>query len=199
MTVRWNGCAVTSSTCRTNPQHNETIDVFYIKKNCNIVFITSHFFLNPLGYTNFFCTANQPHPADTIKRCCWLQVLPIYHKKLRDTDRVRWLVAGLSPLRPTNDPRSVRVGSVVHRVSLQQFSLLALKFSPVSIVPPILRTHLLLSRTTVAYPGIFFGGVNKFSWGQRERGSGDVAPLVRGSGDSCNLVQQISFHIVKFS
>jgi len=26
-----------------------------------------------------------------------------------------------------------------------------------------------------------------------------VAPLVRGSGDSCNLVQEISFHIVKFS
>jgi len=23
---------MTSSTCRTNPQHNETIDVFYIKK-----------------------------------------------------------------------------------------------------------------------------------------------------------------------
>ena len=35
--------------------------------------------------------------------------------------------------------------------------------------------------------------------GQRERGSGDVAPLVRGSGGSCNLVQEISFHVVKFS
>ena len=35
--------------------------------------------------------------------------------------------------------------------------------------------------------------------GQRERGSGGVSPLVRGSGGSCNLVQEISFHIVKFS
>jgi hypothetical protein len=39
--------------------------------------------------------------------------------------------------------------------------------------------------------------------GQRERGSGAVAPysspLLRGSGGSCNFVQEISFHIVKFS
>jgi len=35
--------------------------------------------------------------------------------------------------------------------------------------------------------------------GQRERGSGSGSPLVSGSGDSCNLVQEISFHIVKFS
>jgi len=35
--------------------------------------------------------------------------------------------------------------------------------------------------------------------GQRERGSGGGSPLVRGSGRSCNLVQEISFHIVKFS
>jgi hypothetical protein len=35
--------------------------------------------------------------------------------------------------------------------------------------------------------------------GQRERGSGGGSPLVRGSGVSCNLVQEISFHIVKFS
>ena len=61
------------------------------------------------------------------------------------------------------------------------------------------RHHLLW---TVAYPGILFGrGVfNKFSWGQRterERASGDGSPLVRGSGGSCNLVQEISFHIAK--
>jgi len=41
-------------------------------------------------------------------------------------------------------------------------------------------------------------------WGvqqiQRERGSGSGSlHLVRGSGGSCNLVQEISFHIVKFS
>ena len=35
--------------------------------------------------------------------------------------------------------------------------------------------------------------------GQREQGSGGGSPLVRGSGGSCNLVQEISFHIVKFS
>jgi len=35
--------------------------------------------------------------------------------------------------------------------------------------------------------------------GQREWESGGGSPLVRGSGGSCNLVQEISFHIVKFS
>ena len=35
--------------------------------------------------------------------------------------------------------------------------------------------------------------------GQRERGSGGGSPLDRGSGNRCNLVQEISFHIVKFS
>ena len=34
----------------------------------------------------------------------------------------------------------------------------------------------------------------------RENGDlGAVAPPVRGSGGSCNLVQEISFHIVKLS
>ena len=35
--------------------------------------------------------------------------------------------------------------------------------------------------------------------GQRERGSVGDSPLVRGSGGSCNLVQEISFHTVKCS
>ena len=34
---------------------------------------------------------------------------------------------------------------------------------------------------------------------ERKRGSGGCSPLVRGSGGSCNLVQEISFHIVTFS
>ena len=54
----------------------------------------------------------------------------------------------------------------------------------------------------VAYPGILFEGGSTNSVenkGQRERGSGGGSPLVRGSGGSCNLVQEISFHIVKFS
>ena len=56
----------------------------------------------------------------------------------------------------------------------------------------------------VAYPGILFGvvggSINSVEdRGQREWGSGGGSPLVRGSGCSCNLVQEISFHIVKFS
>jgi hypothetical protein len=35
--------------------------------------------------------------------------------------------------------------------------------------------------------------------GQREQGSGGSSPLVRGSGGSCNLVQEISFHMVNYS
>jgi hypothetical protein len=35
--------------------------------------------------------------------------------------------------------------------------------------------------------------------GQREWGSGGGSPLVRGSGGRCNLVQEISFHVVTFS
>jgi hypothetical protein len=55
---------------------------------------------------------------------------------------------------------------------------------------------------SVAYPGIFFGGGSTNSVegrGQTERGSGGGSPLVRGSGGSCNLAQEISFHIVNFS
>ena len=55
----------------------------------------------------------------------------------------------------------------------------------------------------VAYPGILFGeGGSRNSVedrGQRERESGGGSPLVRGSGGSCNLVQEISFRIIKFS
>ena len=56
----------------------------------------------------------------------------------------------------------------------------------------------------VAYPRIFFGvgGGLKIQLKTEDRengGLGAVAPLVRGSGGSCNLVQEISFHIVKFS
>jgi len=59
------------------------------------------------------------------------------------------------------------------------------------------------SDKTVAYPGILFGGGGLTNSaedrGQRERGSGGGSPLVSGSGGSCNLVQEISFHIVTFS
>ena len=54
----------------------------------------------------------------------------------------------------------------------------------------------------VAFPGILLGGGSTNSVedrGQRERGSGGGSPIVRGSGGTCNLVQEISFHIVNFS
>ena len=56
----------------------------------------------------------------------------------------------------------------------------------------------------MAYPGILFGGgVQKIQLRTEDKDNEDlgegVAPLVRGSGGSCNLVQEISFHIVKFS
>ena len=65
-------------------------------------------------------------------------------------------------------------------------------------LPEIVRDNPL----PVAYPGFFFGGGSTNSIedrGKRGRGSGGGSPLVRGSGGSCNLVQEISFHIVKFS
>ena len=55
----------------------------------------------------------------------------------------------------------------------------------------------------MAYPGVFFegGGVSTNSIEDRENGDLEAVapyPLVKGSGGSCNLVQEISFHIVKF-
>ena len=51
----------------------------------------------------------------------------------------------------------------------------------------------------MAYPGIIFGGGSTNSVEDRENGDrGAVAPLVRGSGGRCNLVQEISFRIVNF-
>jgi hypothetical protein len=50
-------------------------------------------------------------------------------------------------------------------------------------------------------PRNFFGGATNSveDRGQRERGSEGGSPLVRGSGASYNLVQEISYHIIKFS
>ena len=57
---------------------------------------------------------------------------------------------------------------------------------------------------SVAYSGILFWGgeVQQIQLETEDRENGDLggsSPLVRGSGGSCNLVQEISFHIVKFS
>jgi len=55
----------------------------------------------------------------------------------------------------------------------------------------------------VLYPGILFGGGFQhihLETDDRENGDlGGGSPLVRGSGGRCNLVQEISFHIVKLS
>ena len=46
----------------------------------------------------------------------------------------------------------------------------------------------------------FLGGGSTNSVDDRENGDlGGGSPLVRGSGGSCNLLQKISFHIVKFA
>jgi hypothetical protein len=48
----------------------------------------------------------------------------------------------------------------------------------------------------------FFGWVQQIQSRTEDIQNGDlgaVALLVRGSGGSCNLVQEISFHILKFS
>ena len=58
---------------------------------------------------------------------------------------VSWLrrsVAGFSPPTPEFDPRSVRVGSLVDRVAVGQDSVPVLRLSPVSVVAPMLHTHL---------------------------------------------------------
>jgi len=56
----------------------------------------------------------------------------------------------------------------------------------------------------VAYTGILLGGVQQIQLRTEDRENGNLGavapyPLVKGSGGSCNLVQEISFHIVKFS
>ena len=64
------------------------------------------------------------------------------------------------------------------------------------------RIHDVISREQWRIQEFFFVGGSTNSVedrGQRGRGSGGGSPLVRGSGGSCNLVQEISFHIVKFS
>ena len=57
----------------------------------------------------------------------------------------------------------------------------------------------LMGSQPVTYTGILFGrGSTNSDRGEREWGSGGGSPLLRGSGGSCNLVQEILFHIVKF-
>jgi hypothetical protein len=55
---------------------------------------------------------------------------------------LRGLVAGLSPRRPMFIPSSVHAKFVADKVALGEFLLRVLGFSPVSIIPPMLHTHL---------------------------------------------------------
>jgi len=55
---------------------------------------------------------------------------------------------------------------------------------------------------SVAYPAVLFGGVQQIQLRTEDIEKGDLggsSSLVRGSGGSCGLVQEISFRIVKFS
>jgi hypothetical protein len=56
--------------------------------------------------------------------------------------RLKRLVAGLSPRRAEFAPGSIHVGFVVDRVALGQDFLRVLRFSPVSIIPSGLHTHM---------------------------------------------------------
>ena len=54
--------------------------------------------------------------------------------------------------------------------------------------------------SAVVYPGILFRGGSTNSVEDRENGElGVGSPPVRGSGGSCNLVEETSFCMVKFS
>jgi len=79
---------------------------------------------------------------------------------------------------------------------------------PKHLYPSTSAHHVIIQKTGGSISGsgvprnFFQGGCSTNSVedrGQRGRGSGGGSPLVRGSGGSCNLVQEISFHIVKFS
>jgi hypothetical protein len=68
-----------------------------------------------------------------------------FHSYWRKPETVPWLKrlsAGLSPWRPGFAPESVHLGFVVDKVELAQVFLRVLRFSPVSIIPPLLHTHL---------------------------------------------------------
>jgi hypothetical protein len=52
---------------------------------------------------------------------------------------LRRLVAGLSPRKPRFDPGSVHVEFVVDKVALGQVFPQVLQFSPVNVIPPLLR------------------------------------------------------------
>jgi len=100
---------------------------------------------------------------------------------------------------------SNRVPTKTYCIASYFFPILKLNFTLLFIIHVLLLFALPTATWTVAYPEFFSrvgGGCLTNSVedrGQTERGSGGGNPLVRGSGGSCNLVQEISFHTVKFS
>lgn len=48
---------------------------------------------------------------------------------------------GLPPQVSGFNSRPIYVGSVVHKMTMEQVSLYVLHFSPVTIIPPVLQTH----------------------------------------------------------
>jgi len=71
-----------------------------------------------------------------------------------------------------------------------------------SYVTAVGQRPALVSHSGVPMNFVRGGGFQQFQLRTEDRENGDLgdgSPLVRGSGGSCNFVQEISFHIVKFS
>jgi len=64
--------------------------------------------------------------------------------RIRAVPELRQLVAGLSPRRRGFDPRSFGMRFEVDKVALGQVFLHILQFPPVSIIPPVILTRLLI-------------------------------------------------------
>jgi hypothetical protein len=64
---------------------------------------------------------------------------------------IRQLVSGLSPQRSGFAPRSDHLVLVMDKVTLHQAFLLVLRFSPVSIIPPGLHTHITPEERTIGH------------------------------------------------
>jgi len=66
----------------------------------------------------------------------------------------------------------------------------------------LLHTHKILGLGQWSTQEFCSGGVQQNHLGTEDTENGDletVAPLIRGSGSSCKLVQEISYHIIQFS
>ena len=64
-------------------------------------------------------------------------------------------------------------------------------------VPAAILSDVMHWRTQEFCSGV--GGFQQIQLRTEDRENGVLGVVVRGSGGSCNLVQEISFHIIKFS